>query len=78
MDDAEFSLGEVDPSSSADKSKCIEAADLPTKIQGRDDSEIHFPDYVDGREIEARVIDCKFSHIGDKNGVIYYLGEFMT
>jgi hypothetical protein len=76
--DAEFSLGEVDPSSSAGKSKCIGFVDHhPTSAQRCDDSEALFPEYDCDKEIEARIIDCKFSHVGDKNGVIYYLGESM-
>jgi hypothetical protein len=78
IDDVEFSLGEVDPSSSADKSKNPGPADQTTKVQACDDSEAHFPDDDDDRHTEARVIDCTFSHIGDKNGVIYYLGKSMT
>ncbi len=77
IDDAEFSLGEVDPASSTSKSKYHGAAEQASKVQSCDDSEAHFPDYHDDKE-EARVIDCKFSHIGDKNGVIYYLGKSTT
>ena len=67
----EFSLGEVESSGKEKAEKFT------------DDLELSKSAYAEGKHLSptpiedssARVIDCRFSHDGDKNGVFYYLGN---
>ena len=74
LEDLQFSLGESDTEISSRKDDRREKEDLSTetvkstKVETRDESQSF-------DENSAQIVNCVFSHKGDKNGVFYHLGD---